>query len=271
MAAVRLTQVLREEYERLFQSCRVRPDTMEEVTIWAQRIAANRERYRGIGEPLDVPWHIVGITHYRECGLDFNKHLHNGDPLTDRTKQEPIGRPKSGAPPFTFEQSAVDALRCDRLETWGDWSLSGTLYKLESFNGFGYRQYHPHVLSPYLWGRSNLYVRGGYPKDGVWSETYVNRQLGSAVLLRRLSELGMVGFDVDGSQIAAEDPSSVWSKFENVRYDPENVVPLALELQKALNKIPGIHLLEDGRAGDRTSNAFKRVTGGYLQGDPRKG
>jgi lysozyme family protein len=270
MAGITLTQTLREEYERLFQSCRVRSDAMDEVTAWADRIAANRERYHGIGEPFNVPWHVVGLTHYRECGLDFSKHLHNGDPLTGRTKHEPIGRPKTGSPPFTFEESAADALRCDRLDTWGDWSLSGTLYKLESFNGFGYRLYHPHVLSPYLWGRSNLYVRGGYAKDGVWSDTYVNRQLGSAVLLRRLSELGTVAFDVDGSQVASEDPSSVWAKFEGVRYDPEHVVALALELQKTLNKIPGIHLREDGRAGDRTSEAFKRVTGAYLPGDPRR-
>jgi len=43
MAALPLTTILRGEYERLFQSCRVRPDAMEEVTTWAERIAASRE------------------------------------------------------------------------------------------------------------------------------------------------------------------------------------------------------------------------------------
>jgi lysozyme family protein len=269
MATVKLTQALREEYDRLFKTCRVRPGAMEEVTSWAKRMAANKPRYSGIGDPLGVPWHIVGITHYRECSLDFERHLHNGDPLTDRTKNEPKGRPVNGSPKFTFEESAEDALRCDRMDTWTDWSLSGTLYKLESYNGFGYRTYHPHVLSPYLWGKSNHYVQGGYPKDGVWSDTYINKQLGSAVLLRRLSELGAVAFDVDGSPAATEDAGSIWAKFEAVPYDPDNVAALAKELQEALNNIPGIHLREDGRAGQRTSDGFKRVTGHYLKGDPR--
>ena len=269
MTQVLLTEALRADYERLFQSCRVRPDLMKDVNLWAGRIAANRERYRGIGDPLGVPWHIVGITHYRECSLDFNKHLHNGDPLTDRTKREPPGRPKTGEPTFTFEVSATDALQYDHLDTWNDWSLSGTLYKLEGYNGFGYRLYHPEVLSPYLWGYSNHYVQGGYPRDGEWSDTYVNRQLGSAVLLRRLTELELVTFDLHGDRVDSEDAPPMWAKFESVRYDPDHVIPLAEELQKALNRVPGIHLREDGLAGECTSNAFRRVTGKYLAGDPR--
>lgn len=269
MATVTLTPALRDEYARLFQICRTRPDAMEEVTSWAQQMANNRARYSGIGDPLGVPWYIVGIVHYRECSLKFDRHLHNGDPLTARTKQEPPGRPPTGSPPFSFETSATDALKYDGTSKWTDWSLSGTLYKLESYNGFGYRLAHPYVLSPYLWGKSNHYVRGGYPKDHVWSDTYVNKQLGSAVLLRRLAELKFVAFDVDGSPVTHEEPPSVWAKFENVNYDPDNVVALALELQQVLNKIPGITLREDGQAGEHTSDAFKRVTGHYLKGDPR--
>ena len=271
MATVTLTQALRDEYGRLLQTCRVRPEALEDVTNWVKRIVDNRARYSGIGDPLGIPWHIVGLTHYRECSLNFNAHLHNGDPLTARTKNEPKGRPPIGSPPFSFEESATDALQYDGMSKWTDWSLAGTLYKLESYNGFGYRSYHPHVLSPYLWGKSNHYVRGGYPRDGVWSDTYINKQLGSAVVLRRLAELGSVAFSVDGSPVVPEEPASIWAKFEAVSYDPNNVVALAKELQQALNKVPGIHLLEDGQAGQRTSDAFKRVTGHYLKGDPRNG
>jgi len=271
MATVTLTQALRDEYLRLFQMCRVNLEATEEVTNWAQQIAANKARYSGIGDALSVPWHIVGIIHYRECSLNFTQHLHNGDPLTGRTKNEPKGRPLTGSPPFSFEESATDALQYDGTTKWTNWSLPGTLYKLESYNGFGYRQFHPYVLSPYLWGKSNHYIRGGYPRDGVWSDTYVNKQLGSAVLLRRLAELGFVAFDVDGAPAAHEDPASIWAKFEEVRYNPAEVVALAQELQRALNQIPGIHLREDGQAGQRTSDAYKRVTGHYLKGDPRIG
>ena len=269
MATVKLTQTLREEYLRLFQTCRLRPEATEQVTAWTCRLADSRVVYSGIGKPLGIPWHVVGIAHYRECSLNFGRHLHNGDPLEARTVHEPKGRPIKGSPPFSFEESATDALRYDRTRAWTDWSLPGTLYKLESYNGFGYRLYHPHVLSPYLWGRSIHYTRGGYLRDGVWSETYVNRQLGSAVLLRRLAELGLVVFDVDGAPLDPGTPGSIWAKFKAVRYDPQHVVELARELQQALNKIPGIVLREDGRAGEHTSDAYKRATGRYLRGDPR--
>lgn len=269
--AISLTQQLRKEYIQLFQTCRVRSDSVNLVTNSAQRIAANKDRYARIGDPLGVPWYVVGIIHYRECGLDFSAHLHNGDPLTARTKNEPKGRPVTGAPTFSFEESATDALKNDGTSRNTDWSLPGTLYKLESYNGFGYRQFHPQVLSPYLWGKSNHYLQGGYPKDKVWSDTYVNKQLGSAVLLRRLAELGFVRFDVDGASITPDAPPSIWAKFEDVRYAPTEVVALARELQQTLNKITGIQLKEDGKAGLQTSEAFNRAAGHYLKGDPRNG
>jgi len=35
------------------------------------------------------------------------------------------------------------------IDKWGEWDISGILYKLEEYNGWGYRQYHPHVkLAP---------------------------------------------------------------------------------------------------------------------------
>ena len=85
-----------------------------------------------------------------ESSLNFKRHLHNGDPLTARTVHVPSGRPRQGDPPFTWEQSAADALTLRNLGPRTDWSLSGTLYALEGYNGWGYRRYHPEVFSPYL-------------------------------------------------------------------------------------------------------------------------
>ena len=42
------------------------------------------------------------------------------------------------------------------------------------------------------------------------------------------------------------------------------------ELQNFLNKFPGIYLKVDGVPGERTSDAFKKVTGYYLKDDLRK-
>ncbi len=95
-----------------------------------------------------------------EASQNFTRHLHNGDPLTARTRQVPAGRPRTGNPPFTWEASATDALTLDGFNSWTDWTVAGALFKLERFNGSGYRLYHPQVKSPYLWSFSNHYTEG---------------------------------------------------------------------------------------------------------------
>ena len=42
--------------------------------------------------------------------MRFDQHLHNGDPLSGRTTHVPPGRPRPASPPFTWEQSAHDAI-----------------------------------------------------------------------------------------------------------------------------------------------------------------
>src|SRR5439155_371250 len=133
---------------------------------------------------------VVAVIHSMEAGGDFTRHLHNGDPLTARTTHVPAGRPRTGKPPFTWEASAIDALTYQGFGNWKDWSVPGTLYKLEGYNGFGYRDHHPQVLSPYLWSFSNHYARGKYVADGRFSQTAVSQQCGAAVLLKRLQEGG---------------------------------------------------------------------------------
>ena len=192
MARVVLTRALCEEYERLFWTCRVAPDRRALVDTVAQRIAANQSRYLEATRGSRVPWHVAGLIHALECGLSFRGHLHNGDPLTARTVRVPKGRPRAGAPPFTWEESARDALEYAGLTACAAWTLPETLYRLEAYNGWGYRTRHPHVLSPYLWGCSNHYARGKYVADGAWSDTAVSRQAGAAVLLRRLADMGAV-------------------------------------------------------------------------------
>jgi lysozyme family protein len=150
----------------------------------AGTIEQNRNRYAAVGDPLGIPWYFIGVIHNMEASQNFKKHLHNGDPLTARTVHVPKGRPKSGTPPFTWEESASDALVSDGLGTWKNWSLPGTLFVLERFNGFGYRPKKIH--SPYLWSFSNQYAKGKFVADGAFSPTAVSQQCGAAVLLRRM-------------------------------------------------------------------------------------
>ena len=190
MPAPKLTAALAKEYSDLFNRCKIAADKVAEVEEVAQRILQYQSRYASIAAQSTVPWYVIAVIHNMECGLDFTKHLHNGDSLKRRTINVPAGRPKTGQPPFTFEVSALDALKYDKLTEWKDWSIGGICYKLEGFNGWGYRAHK--INSPYLWSCSNLYTRGKYIEDNQWSGTAVSRQCGTAVILRRMSDHGAI-------------------------------------------------------------------------------
>lgn len=143
-----------------------------------------------------VPAPIVFTLHGRESTWNFKKHLHEGSPLTGRTKWVPKGRPKRGNPPYTFEESAEDALYLLKDLESVDWtSCDQALYNIEKYNGLGYLKYRP-INSPYLWaGCDNHYTKGKYVADGRYSSTAVDKQLGCATILKRMVERGIsIGF-----------------------------------------------------------------------------
>jgi len=190
MTVPKFTAALAKEYSDLFNRCKIAADKMAEVEEVVQCILKYQNRYASIAAQSTVPWYVIAVIHNMECGLDFTKHLHNGDSLKRRTVNVPAGRPKTGQPPFTFEVSALDALKYDKLTEWNDWSIGGICYKLEGFNGWGYRARK--INSPYLWSYSNLYTSGKYVADNKWSGTAVSGQCGAAVILRRMSDRGAI-------------------------------------------------------------------------------
>ncbi len=257
MPTVNLTQNLREEYQNLFDTCQIKTEKLNEIENIITRILNNQNRYEAVSNGSSIPWFFISAIHNMESSLNFNCHLHNGDPLISRTTHVPAGRPLVGNPPFTWEQSAEDSLTLQRLNQWNDWSLPGILYKIEEYNGWGYRRSHPEVLSPYLWSGSNKYTSGKYVADGRWSDTAVSNQIGAAVILRRMSEKQLISFDGD----AVPKKPFVYDSSRRIEYGEQ--------FQQFLNQFPGIRVLVDGVPGQKTSDAFKLVTGNYLSGDPR--
>jgi len=181
-----LTDELKKEYRKLFDSCVINSSKIDLVNGIKGRMLSNKDRYEAVAEGLKIPWQFVGIIHNMEASMSFNCHLHNGDPLSGRTVHVPAGRPLGGRPPFTWEDSATDALKLRGIDQCKDWTIEGMLYQIEGYNGWGYRLHHPEVLSPYLWSFSNHYTMGKYIADGTWSETAISNQCGAAVLLKGL-------------------------------------------------------------------------------------
>jgi lysozyme family protein len=185
---------IREEYVRLFETAVIRADKKAEVGRMTDKIIANRAAYEAIEQQTSVPWYFVGLLHAMECSLSFKKHLHNGDSLTAKTWQVPAGRPKSGEPVYSFEESAIDALEYDKFAGKTDWPLAMMLYRLERYNGMGYRKKFA-IASPYLWSFTNHHVRGKYVADGVWDPNAISKQIGAAVMLRDLVNRQIVSFE----------------------------------------------------------------------------
>lgn len=184
---------LRASYQGLWNSMVVNGRGAERGAVIAQNILTGKDRYQKVETATGVPWWFTGAIHSLEADLSFKCHLHNGDALSARTIHVPKGRPIDGQPPFSWEASAEDALRCEGLGTWKDWSIPGALYRLEAYNGWGYR--HHGVWTPYLWSGCNHYDAGKYIADGEFDADAVSDQIGAAVLLRKLLDVKAFAFD----------------------------------------------------------------------------
>jgi lysozyme family protein len=176
---------LKEEYEAEWACCEAHSDKHREIEAALGRARAGRQRYEQVAAHFGgMPWQFLAVMHGMEAGFRFDRHLHNGDPLTGRTVRVPAGRPRTGTPPFSWEESAQDAMALMGYDRVTDWSLANVLYLLEKYNGFGYRR--KGLRTPYLWSYSNLYEKGRYVADGVFDPEAVSRQCGAATLLKKL-------------------------------------------------------------------------------------
>lgn len=183
-------RAVRRGYANLWQAMRIRPERLATARAIAAGIAKDRTRYEVVAAKTGVPWHWIAIVHHLEAGRSFATHLHNGDSLARRTVHVPAGRPRTGTPPFTWEESAIDALQLKGLHRETDWSIPKQLWQFERYNGFGYVARGRN--SPYVWSFSNLYSHGKYVDDGRYSASAISQQCGAAVILRCLLDAGYV-------------------------------------------------------------------------------
>lgn len=173
-----------------WDTAKLRPEATLRLDKAVALYLRTEPRYRAV-EKLrrdGVPAAVIFCLHYRESSNSFADHLHEGSPLTHRTIYVPRGRIPGIPPPYSWEQSAEDAIYvCDRLQ--GDWhGLAMSLDRIERYNGIGYRSRG--VDSPYLWSGTSLYARGKFTGDGRFSSMAVDAQLGCAAILKRMRERG---------------------------------------------------------------------------------
>jgi len=195
------------EYKTLWDTATIRPAKAPAVTKVAQDLRALKSTYDEVSAATTVPWFIVGLIHNLEASFNMKAHLHNGDLLSARTVQVPNGRPKNGSPPFSWTESAIDALTMHGMQNIGKdgWSIERISFELERYNGFGYRRNHPTVKSPYLWSCTNQYTSGKYVGDHRFDMTAVSAQVGAMAVLKQLVADGVV----HGIGVAADEDGSI--------------------------------------------------------------
>lgn len=186
-----------ETYKSFWTSMIIQPDWQAAGTAVAKKIILHQARYASAVAGTSIPWWFVAVVHAMECSLNFNEHLHNGDPLTAQTTRIPKGRPPFRVPPpaFTWEESAADAMTYDRIDKISEWSIDSALYNWHRFNGINNEYKRRGIPTPYLWSGTQLYRKGKYVADGVFDSNAVSGQVGAAVILRTLINLGAVFAD----------------------------------------------------------------------------
>lgn len=151
-----------------------------------------KARYKAVEARTGVPWYVIAVIHERECSQDWTGSLAQGDPWNRVSVHVPAGR----GPFKSWEDAAVDALvNCAPFAARNkDWSIGGTLTKLEEYNGLGYAaRGRP---SPYIWSGTDQYKSGKYVRDGVYDPDAVDSQLGCAGLLIAMMALDRtISFD----------------------------------------------------------------------------
>lgn len=168
-----------------FAKAEIRPERLSDVQDFVSHVLAGQAQYEEAEAQTKVPWFVIGVIHGLEASFSFHTHLHNGDSLNHKTVNEPKGRPLHD-PPYTWLDSAIDALKYDGFTTWTRWDVPGILFKIESYNGFGYR--NRGVPNPYLWSYSSLYERGKYGSDGHYDANLVSKQCGAATALKFMAQ-----------------------------------------------------------------------------------
>jgi lysozyme family protein len=155
-------------------------------------LVAAKPRYQTVEAKTGVPWFVIAVIHQRESDQNWFASLAQGDPWNRVSVHVPAGR----GPFKSWEDAAIDALVdcAPYVARNEDWSIGGTLTKLEEYNGLGYASRG--VPSPYLWSGTDQYKSGKYVRDGVYDPSVVDSQLGCAGLLLAMMALDRtISFD----------------------------------------------------------------------------
>jgi len=174
----------------------ISPMKAKKVQEIVSRYQTHKTRYDRVGKATGLPGMLICALHYRE-GMEFDRYLHNGQPLGKTTTFVPKGILfKKGQ----WEKAAIHALGGNIKDANGRSSLKkfqeirkslgltanskdiGAMMAFsERYNGMGYR--NKGIRSCYVYAGTNLLERGRYVADGKFEAKSVDRRLGTAAVI----------------------------------------------------------------------------------------
>lgn len=168
------------DYGLLYAEATIQRDKLKILDFIYRCSVDHKKEYEQVSNRTGIPWSVIAAIHYRESDQNFKRHLHNGDPLSDRTIHVPVGRPRAGYPPFLWPESAVDSMS----DTWRplSWNVQGALEFMERYNGMGYQKVG--ILTPYLWDFTDKYTSGLFVSDHRFDPNVRENRAGCVAILK---------------------------------------------------------------------------------------
>lgn len=206
---------LAKEYVYVWPLISISDKWKDEAADFAKKALASKARYETVAKVIGCPWWFVAVIHYREASQSWSANIANGDPWNAVTVNVPEGR----GPFDSWENAAIDALTYEGYAGKPDWSFTTCLYRLEAYNGFGYRvggekefkcrkqgnrvgtfdgvytgsmqDTTPRNADPYMYCGTQFYQKGVSIEDHSFYVDAIDDQIGCMVLLKALELHGV--------------------------------------------------------------------------------
>ncbi len=176
-------------YKKQFEACILNPGVEDQAKEIVRVMGQYSPLYALIADQFGIGWwQVIGVLHQMESGMDFSKHLANGDPLSADTVHVPVGIMAPKEPPYNFTEGAVAALNHFK-QGWGHLSITDmptALSFFDEWNGLGEWRLTDTPGCPYLFSGTSAYQSGKFASDGAWDPTLVSQQIGVAALCKAM-------------------------------------------------------------------------------------
>ncbi len=251
-----------EDYQTLWDTMEIRAEWRDDAEFAARKAVENQKRYAAVVSGTTVPWWFVAIVHCMECGFKFDRHLLNGDPLSGRTVRVPANQPPFGSPPYDWETAARYAMTYEELDKITDWSLPNVLNRWHRYNGVKNEYQRRKIPTPYLWSGCYHYDKGKYTRDRYFDPEVPSKQVGAAIILKTLIEMGAVS--LGATNVLKANPLAATENLSLLSHDLPGAAFKSIEQELAF---PGALKLGSSGAGVKRLQEWLHLNGYYTSVD----